>query len=283
MYYEEEKNGVKISISSIVGDRNHMWIFYDLNKDITTTYSEFTLIDNATNEPISAGYAYTLNDNNDGAILEVSLSKEETVSNNIKLLCKVYNGMPLDKQEELLAEFEVPINLDSKLLNPEIKAIDIKNRSISTDIGEIIFHKLTSTTTTTTLEFDLSSDRYEFMGFENPRLEDSNGNVYNQSYMYFSETYEPSKSKSVFFQGELKDKIKGLTFKCDGFYYLDTKQNTIEIDLKNKTIEANGLDFELVKLENNILTLKANNMRNVILEASDDQHVGDYNIKNFSF
>ena len=279
LYYEEEKNGVKISISSIVGDRNHMWIFYDLNKDITTTYSEFTLIDNATNEPISAGYAYTLNDNNDGAILEVSLSKEETVSNNIKLLCKVYNGMPLDKQEELLAEFEVPINLDSKLLNPEIKAIDIKNRSISTDIGEIIFHKLTSTTTTTTLEFDLSSDRYEFMGFENPRLEDSNGNVYNQSYMYFSETYEPSKSKSVFFQGELKDKIKDLTFKCDGFYYLDTKQNTIEIDLKNKTIEANGLDFELVKLENNILTLKANNMRNVILEASDDQHVGDYNIK----
>ena len=216
MYYEEEKNGVKISISSIVGDRNHMWIFYDLNKDITTTYSEFTLIDNATNEPISAGYAYTLNDNNDGAILEVSLSKEETVSNNIKLLCKVYNGMPLDKQEELLAEFEVPINLDSKLLNPEIKVIDIKNRSISTDIGEIIFHKLTSTTTTTTLEFDLSSDRYEFMGFENPRLEDSNG---NQSYMYFSETYEPSKSKSVFFQGELKDKIKDLTFKCDGFYY----------------------------------------------------------------
>lgn len=280
LYYEEEKNGVKLSISSIVGDRNHMWILYDMNVDINSNFIEFDMIDTSTDKSISAGYAYSFVNEDSNKLLEVIIPREEIVSNNIKLLCKVFNGDSPRNPGNLLARFEVPINLDSKIMNPEVKVTDIKDKSIRTNIGEMIFHRLTSTTTTTTLEYNLYNDRYEIMGFENARLEDSDGNIYEKSNMYFTETDDILSAKLLSFQGEINDKTKDLTFKCDGIYYLDTKQDTIEVDLKNKTINSNGLDFELVKFENNILTLKANNIRYVTLEKVEDYLAGNHNIIN---
>lgn len=272
IYYEDEKNGVKFTINSIVGDKNHMWISYDLHGKEDLRAIDLTIIDSSTNKVIPAPVLFFFGDTNKEKHFEVIMPSDINYSNNIKLVCDVSkNGLAADNKS-IVASFEVPITLDSNILNANFSNIPIKNRILSTAIGEISFDELNTSTTITNLEYSYSNEEFIFEGFFNARLEDSEGNVYNSSMLGYSSTGTTKKILS--FQGEIKNSSKDLTFKCDGIYYTYSKQASIVVDLKNKKLDSKGLDLELVKLENNKLTLKAYNMSDVKIKP-----MGNYDME----
>ena len=174
-----------------------------------------------------------------------------------------------------IASFNIPISLEKEIFNSELKEIPLDNNLINTELGNIEIISLKSSKTRAVMEFKLDSDKYEYMNFENPRLIDDKGNIYEISSSYISGSDENNEIKIVELQGEIKDTIKSLTFKFDSMYYARKDNRIITVDLKNKLVEPNDYNFEFESLIGNELILKAEDVEsvsfeNIILENSEE-------------
>lgn len=147
--------------------------------------------------------------------------------------------------------------------------VEIENKDLHIDIGMLNFYKITTSTTRISLEFSLSSDQYEFMSFKNPRLEDKSGKVYSPAGFYSTSTID-GKNK-IDFQGELQKDNMGITFKCDGIYYLKAKEDYIIVDLKNRLVEPNSFGFKFINLENNKLAIGSDKVASASFNEVKDQ------------
>ena len=172
--YENEINGIKLKVNTLVGDYKSMWIEYEVEDEY---YVEVDLTDINEEDKISAFYGYTTEAyGKSGDYIKVNFEKFE---NNFLMIFNVYNK---DKSEKL-AVFKVPINLDDKFGESNIS---INNNIIKTEIGDIEIKGVNTSKTRTSISFKLNSDKYNFVKFDNPVLIDGKGNEYKISSSYLN-------------------------------------------------------------------------------------------------
>ena len=276
--FEEEKNGVRLKVNTIAGDWKRLWVGYEIN--IEEGYGvDIRIVDKNTGEGIGSIMWSVLDginpdENNSENYLEVGFNEfvEEFV-----IEFNIYdkkNELENVLNENYIASFNVPIKLESEIFNSQLRAVNLDNNIVSTEVGDIEIISLKTCKTRTVIEFKLNSNKYDYMNFENPRLIDNEGNEYKAS-SFMEMAKEGSDNRYIELQGEIKENIKKLTFKFDSMYYAGKDNRSIMVDLKNKIVEPNDYNFEFEDLIGDELILKAEGVEsvsfeNIILDNGDD-------------
>ncbi|WP_195989263.1 DUF4179 domain-containing protein [Clostridium sp. D53t1_180928_C8] len=269
--FEEEKNGVKLKVNTVAGDWKSLWIDYEISSD---TEVEVTVSVNKSGIENAIPVLIEFRDGENEGERYIKIGFQE-FNENFDLKFDIFKDDEAAMSGNYISSFNVPISLDNKIFNSELKEITLDNNLINTEIGDVEIISLKSSKTRVVMEFKLNSDKYEYMNFEDPRLVDDKGNIYEISTSYISSSDENNEIKIVELQGEIKEGIKKLTFQFDSMYYARKDNRSIIVDLKNKLVEPNGYNFEFEDLIGNELILKAENVEsvsfeNIILENGDD-------------
>lgn len=273
--FEEEQNGVKLKVNTIAGDWKRLWIGYEISGEIDFGFDVSVITEEGVaswstfyTEP----YSIINEEGKQESYIEVAFDK---FNEEFDLEFNIYDKgkyVESNLNKGYLASFSVPIKLEKEIFNSELVNIPIDNNVINTEIGDIEIVSLKSSKTRIVMAFNLNSDIYDYMNFENPRLIDDKGKEYKISSFYRS---EDSENNFIEFQGEIKDNIKSLKFKFDSIYYARKDNRSIIVDLKNKVVEKNDYNFEFVSLVGDELILKAQDVEsvsfeNIILDNGDE-------------
>ena len=252
--FEEEKEGITLKVESLAGDWKKLWINYSIeggskNKEYSNGISKYSAEINVKlpekYEEVGCYYGTgSLNENGEG-IMDIGFPQ---FIESFTLEFKIYenSGESIKIGEEVptsnyLAVFEIPITLDEAIFNSPLSPVIINNKVIETEVGNILIDIIKSSKTRIVMIFNLESEIYDYMGFENPMLVDDKGNEYKISNSYISSDLN---NKTVEFSGEIKEGIKSLEFKCDGVYYARKDNREIVINLKEKLVEPNDYGFK---------------------------------------
>ncbi|WP_288222318.1 DUF4179 domain-containing protein [uncultured Clostridium sp.] len=245
--YKNEVNGIKLKVSNVVGDYKAMWIEYEVEEGYKV---EVDLTDINEQDKIEGLFSQSIEAfGRSGNYIECNFEKFEQ---EFLVIFNVYNK----DESESLAVFKVPIRLEEKF-RKNINDIPISNNIIRTEIGDIKVKSINSSKTRTSLIFNLNSDEYNFVSFDNPVLIDNKGNEYKSSRV----TSYLNGDKRIDFEGEIKD--KDIIFKCDHIFYDKKYDKKIIVDLKNKLIQDNEYNTTFESYENNILKLKTENVEGI--------------------
>ncbi len=245
--YKNEVNGIKLKVSNVVGDYKAMWIEYEVEEGYKV---EVDLTDINEQDKIEGLFSQSIEAfGRSGNYIECNFEKFEQ---EFLVIFNVYNK----DESESLAVFKVPIRLEEKF-RKNINGISISNNVIRTKIGDIKVKSINSSKTRTSLIFNLNSDEYNFVSFDNPVLIDNKGNEYKSSRV----TSYLNGDKRIDFEGEIKD--KDIIFKCDHIFYDKKYDKKIIVDLKNKLIQDNEYNTTFESYENNILKLKTENVEGI--------------------
>ena len=254
--YENEINGIKLKVNTLVGDYKSMWIEYEVEDEY---YVEVDLTDINEEDKISAFYGYTTEAyGKSGDYIKVNFEKFE---NNFLMIFNVYNK---DKSEKL-AVFKVPINLDDKFGESNIS---INNNIIKTEIGDIEIKGVNTSKTRTSISFRLNSDKYNFVKFENPVLIDGKGNEYKISSSYLN--FDNSGNNNIEFEGEVKD--TNIKLKADSIFYDEKYDKKVIVDLNKEVVQDNKYNISFESYKDNILTLKAENVQDIQYKIEEDKY-----------
>lgn len=251
--FEEEKEGITLKVESLAGDWKKLWINYSIedgseNINDSNGMPKYNVEINVKlpekYEEVGCYYGTgSLNENGEG-IMDIGFPE---FIESFTLEFKVYknSGEVIEIGEEVptsnyLAVFEIPITLDESIFNSKLNTVNINNKIIETEVGKILIDSIKSSKTRIVMTFNLESEIYDYMGFENPMLVDDKGNEYKISDSYISSDLN---NKTVEFSGEIKEGIKSLEFKCDGVYYARKDNREIVINLKEKSVEPNDYGF----------------------------------------
>ena len=245
--YKNEVDGIKLKVSNVVGDYKAMWIEYEVEEGYKV---EVDLTDINEQDKIEGLFSQSIEAfGRSGNYIECNFEKFEQ---EFLVIFNVYNK----DESESLAVFKVPIRLEEKF-RKNINGISISNNVIRTKIGDIKVKSINSSKTRTSLIFNLNSDEYNFVSFDNPVLIDNKGNEYKSSRV----TSYLNGDKRIDFEGEIKD--KDIIFKCDNIFYDKKYDKKIIVDLKNKLIQDNEYNTTFESYENNILKLKTENVEGI--------------------
>ena len=254
--YENEINGIKLKVNTLVGDYKSMWIEYEVEDEY---YVEVDLTDINEEDKISAFYGYTTEAyGKSGDYIKVNFEKFE---NNFLMIFNVYNK---DKSEKL-AVFKVPINLDDKFGESNIS---INNNIIKTEIGDIEIKGVNTSKTRTSISFRLNSDKYNFVKFENPVLIDGKGNEYKISSSYLN--FDNSGNNNIEFEGEVKD--TNIKLKAYSILYDEKYDKKVIVDLNKEVVQDNKYNISFESYKDNILTLKAENVQDIQYKIEEDKY-----------
>lgn len=251
--FEEEKEGITLKVESLAGDWKKLWINYSIedgsenindSNGMPKYNAEINVKLPEKDKEIGCYYGTgSLNENGEG-IMDIgfpefieSFTLEFKIYKNSGEVIKIGEEVPTSNY---LAVFEIPITLDESIFNSKLNTVNINNKIIETEVGNILIDSIKSSKTRIVMTFNLESEIYDYMGFENPMLVDDKGNEYKMSDSYISSDLN---NKTVEFSGEIKEGVKSLEFKCDGVYYARKDNREIVINLKEKLVEPNGYGF----------------------------------------
>lgn len=279
---KEEKNGIVLNVNNVVGDWKRLWIEYKLeNNNLYDCNISVKTIDGLDN--IKGMYGYDKFSGEDHNYIEIGF--EEFTSDFI-LEFNIFNkgedidietGKPI--KPKYVETFQIDISL-GEIFNVKLKSIDIKNKIINTDVGNIEVKNISTSKTRTIMEFNLKSDEFDFMGFEQPRLIDNKGNMY-QSRFYKYDVI--GGGKSIEFNGELASDVKSLEFQCDGVYYAKKAEKNISVNLIEGIVAPNNYGIEFISFKDNILKLKSKDIKNISFNNIEEEYsVRESSISNSS-
>lgn len=280
---KEEKNGIVLNVNNVVGDWKRLWIEYKLESnnlyDCNISVKTIDGLDN-----INGMYGYDKVSGEDSNYIEIGF--EEFTSDFI-LEFNIFNkGEDIDVETgrtikpKYIETFQIVISLD-EIFNSKLESVDIKNKIINTEIGNIEVENISTSKTRTIMEFNLKSNEFDFMSFEKPRLIDNEGNIYNISRFYTSD--DTGDGKSIEFNGELADDIKSLEFQCDGVYYARKVDKNISVNLIEGFVAPNNYGIEFLSFKDNILKLKSNDIKSISFNNIEKEYsVKEISISNSS-
>ncbi|MEG2892200.1 MAG: DUF4179 domain-containing protein [Clostridium sp.] len=239
--YVETKNGVTIRVNTIVGDYKGLWVGYEVISDLKI--DERIEVNNV----LGKGNLSALSS---GSHLEdYSKSRRYSVigfDNPVEGFNITFKLINKDTGVEV-AGFNVPIKLNKNMMASTLKKLDINQVKANTNAGELILYDFESTVTRTRMKIKFNSDKYNYSGFENPRLI-VDGKVHRiPSFYPLSNSSEYS---IIEFQGSING-ARSIEFICDGVYYMYRNGNEIEIDLNKGTIEPNKYNISILDMNNN--------------------------------
>ena len=280
---KEEKNGIVVNVNNVVGDWKRLWIEYKLeSNNLYDCNISVKTIDGLNN--INGMYGYDKVSGEDSNYIEIGF--EEFTSEFI-LEFNIFNkGEDIDVETgrtinaKYIETFQIVISLD-EIFNSKLESVDIKNKIINTEIGNIEVENISTSKTRTIMDFNLKSDEFDFMSFENPRLIDNEGNIYNISRFYTSD--DTGDGKSIEFNGELANDIKSLEFQCDGVYYARKADKNISVNLIEGFVAPNNYGIEFLSFKDNILKLKSNDIKSISFNNIEKEYsVKEISISNSS-
>lgn len=290
--FEQKQNEITLKVNSLAGDWKKLWVNYSIddgngNKEYSNGTPKYSVDINVKlpdeYEEIGCYYGTgSLNEDGEG-ILDIGFPE---FIENFTLEFKVYenSGETIQIGDEIptqnyLATFEIPIKLDKSIFNSELKEVTIDNKIIETSVGDILIDSIQSSKTRIVMTFNLQSEIYDYMGFENPRLVDEKGNEYKQSDSFISEL---NGNSAIEFSGEIKEGVKSLKFECDGVYYARKDNRDIVINLKDRVVEPNdygftfALDEKVEDIVGNQIIIKSNEIKGAsftIVSNENDQYI----------
>lgn len=258
--FEENKDGVKLNVTTAVGDWKRLWIGYNL--DGIEGYEVNPQIIDINSEAVGG-----ISVGKDG-IVEIEF-KEFTPEFTLKL--EVYNleddnGIRI--KESLITTFEVPIKLEEDIFNTPMRQVEIENDILESDIGDIKIKEFKSSKTRIVMKFELESNDFEIMQFQNPKLVDDKGIEYELPGWYTSVPEDGI--YSVEFAGEIKSDVNKLTFECDGVYYARKDDRDIKINVKEGIVGENNYGFKFESFEENKLTLTSKEVESATFDINVD-------------
>lgn len=240
-----EDNGVKLTITSLIGDSKRLWIGYKLEGEEKLALDKITFKDEKTKEDVvglSMGLNYGSND--EDQYIEVSFNNVSMFPRDILMKVEVrrYNK----ENEQALAAFNVPISIDEKILTNNSVLVPVDEK-YSSAVGDLHFKELEVSLTNIKLAYGFNSDKFIFMGFHEAYLEDEKGNKCTTQSFYG--TVNSEGNKNLEFRGGILSNSKNITLKTKGIYYLPRKDKYITVDLKNKQVEPNSLGIKLGEIQ----------------------------------
>lgn len=262
-----EENGVKLKVTTAVGDWQRLWVGHEI--DGVENYNvEVEVVHNNENIPCGIQFGNLHGKREDYITIFFKEFWEE-----FTLRYKVYKvnsesmGMEIEnnseyKEPEYIAIFNVPIKLDSAIFNSELREVELAKNTLETSVGNIKIKRLETSKTRIGIYLELESDKYDFMSFENPRLIDDKGNIYEISSSYISGTDEDGVYR-IELQGEIKGDIKSLELQFDGLYYGPKEENIITIDLKNKVVKPNYYGISMESINGSNIVLVGEGIKNI--------------------
>lgn len=284
--YVKEKDGVKLIVNGLAGDYKRLWVDYELiGNDKYDVY--IRVIDSITGEevPVGIGFHYPETGDMKKGYLEIAFQEfVEDFNLEIKVgkrnICdeavKIGDNLIAQGNEEgdffernnieYITTFNVPITLEKEVFGDVSKEVKLDNSIMETDIGDIKIKEFETSKTRIVMNFNLESEKYDYMGFENPKLVDDKGNEYPKSSFYFSSNEDGE--NLIEFSGEIKDDIKSLKFICDGMYYVNKDKMSINVDLLKGYVEENPYGIEFISYKDKILTLKSSEIQGLSFEES---------------
>lgn len=275
--FVQEKNGVKLKVTTAVGDWQRLWIGYEIEGLEKFDVSVEILDDNG--EIPHGMESGNLKDNKSG----YTIIFFQEFHKNFTLRYKLYkrdedrSTASLEerkeyKEAENIVVFDVPINLDSNIFNSPLREIEVTDTTLETSIGNIKVKRLETSKTRIGIYFQLESNKYDFMSFKNPRLVDNKGNSYELSNFYMSGLNTDGFHR-IEMQGEIKDDVKSLELQFDGIYYAPKNERTLILDLKNRKVEPNYYGFTIDSMNDNSIVLAAKGVEivsiNDVLDNND--------------
>lgn len=275
--FVQEKNGVKLKVTTAVGDWQRLWIGHEIEGLEKFDVSVEILDDNG--EIPHGMESGNLKDNKSG----YTIIFFQEFHKNFTLRYKLYKRdeergtASLEerkeyKEAENIAVFDVPINLDSNIFNSPLREIEVTDTTLETSIGNIKVKRLETSKTRIGIYFQLESNKYDFMSFKNPRLVDNKGNIYELSNFYMSGLNTDGFHR-IEMQGEIKDDVKSLELQFDGIYYAPKNERTLILDLKNRKVEPNYYGFTIDSMNDNSIVLAAKGVEivsiNDVLDNND--------------
>ena len=265
-----ENKGAKFTITSIAGDRLKLWIGYEFeNKGLIIGRIKFkNKVDNK-ELPWSAilnkekNYMEVINNglNVKEFVMEIDVYKNDAMFNKpiAELDKKALKGMINSFEKNKITTLSIPISLSDKIYTSDLSIINVKSKEVKSKIGIFTIEKLELSKSRSKVYGKLISKDYELIGVVNPMLIDEHGKEYSSPIGLSS--MGVNNNIHLELQGGINS-LQGLTFKCDGFKYINKKEKYITIDLESKLIEPNNLGLSLVSIKGTKITLKAS--KNII-------------------
>lgn len=259
-----EANGAKFTINTIIGDDSKLWIGYSLQgNNLLMGQIKFRTKEGNVELPWKAISSPDRDNQLDVSIdrlvkdfiMDVEIYKDDPLFHTpmVELDEETKKSLKVKLEQSKLTTLNIPISLDNNVFKEDLIEINGTNKEFKSEIGTFKINKLKLSESRSIIYFDLLSDDYELIKFENPRLIDRNGKMY-YPYSYNYENLATNNSVTVELEGGIND-TNSLTFKCGAIKYISKKDKYITIDIKNKLVEPNNLGFKLVRINGNKITI----------------------------
>jgi len=259
-----ENKGAKFTVTSIAGDKLKLWIGYDFEgKGLIIGKIKFkNKVDNKELPWIGVpnaekNYMEVINNgiNVKEFIMEIDVYKDDAMFHKpiVELDKKTLNGMVDSLKKNKVTTLSIPISLSNKIYTSDLTTINVKAKEVKSEIGIFKIDKLELSKSRSRVYGKLISKDNELIEVVNPMLIDEQGKEYPSpiglSFIGVNNNI------CLELQGGINS-VQGLTFKCDGFKYINKKDKYITINLGNKQIEPNNLGVSLVSIKGTKITLK---------------------------
>ncbi|MBZ9622517.1 DUF4179 domain-containing protein [Clostridium sp. FP2] len=253
-----EDKGVKFTVNTIAGDDLKLWIGYELEGE-GSILGEIKFKNKADGKDLPW---MAISQDESKNYIEVNM---DSLVKDFEMKIDVYKNdvsfhTPLSQLDEKaisdvkqlfekskITTLSVPISLNNKIYNKDLRVLNIRGKEFKSEIGIFKIEKLELSKSRSRIYFKLLSEENELLEVLVPRLVDGEGKDYSKSYNGLT-CSSGNNMICVELSGGIKS-VKGLSFKCNGFKYINKKDKNITIDLKNKQIEYNvprGFDMKVV-------------------------------------
>lgn len=259
-----EIDGVKVTVTRVIGDYSQLIIGYkiegdSLNKDTLYGFDNFNIF-TKDGDPIGGLICYNTGDYSaDGltplpgeAYISIeNIQVDELPKELIFTFVDIVNkDKSFESKDYTLADTEtsIPIELTDKIINvqPEVYPL---NKSVVLGDKTLIIKEMRIYPMTTELILNHEvSENFLFEGLDNCYLQDEEGRTFGQ---YLGTSRGDDTEYTLTFNGGAYGKSKELTLYTGGMFYDPKEGRNLVVDLKNKTlVDGSQYGVELTSIRN---------------------------------
>jgi hypothetical protein len=259
-----EDKGVKFTVTTIAGDDLKLWIGYELEgEELILGKIKFK---NKINGKELPWFGYIPEEDKD--YIEVHMDR---LVKDFQMEIEVYKDDPsfhtemagLDEktlsdmkklfEKSKIATLKIPVSLNDKIYNKDLRVLNIQGKEFKSEIGTFKIEKLELAESRSRVYCKLVSEENELVEVLVPRLIDGEGKNYSSPNSFTS--HNGNNTICLELSGGISS-VKGLSFTCNGFKYINKKDKFVTIDLKNKRIEPNNLGISFINIDRSNINLK---------------------------
>lgn len=261
-----EDKGVKFSVTTIAGDDLKLWIGYEIEGK-NLVLGKMVKFKNQVDGKDLAWIGYPPEEGKN--YIEVHMDR---LVKNFKMEVEIYTDDPsfhkpisqLDEkaisdmrhifEKNKIITLSIPISLNDKIYNKDLRVINIKGKEFKSEIGTFKIEKLELSKSRSRVYCKLISDENELVGVLIPRLIDGVGKNYSSPYDFTSSSNIENNTLCLELSGGITS-IEGLSFTCNGFKYINKQNKYIAVDVKNELMKPNNLGISLIDIDGPMVIL----------------------------